>query len=250
MLLVILEGLQLQPWQFIYFCGVIAFAAVIRGYAGFGFSAVVVAALSLIMLSREAVSIVILLEIVASLQMAPSIWKSIHWKLVGCILLGATLLTPLGQAILVYLPQNIIQTTIAIIVMIAVILLYKGFTPAIPNKPVGWIFVGAVAGFFNGIAALGGLGIMILLINTGLSAAILRASLAAIFFFIDCYASIFAIQNNIMDTTTLYRTFAAIPFLFFGIKLGSYYFNPENTDTYKRVALLILFGLASLLLII
>lgn len=57
-------------------------ASVIRGYAGFGFSAIVVAGASLFLPTREVVPLVLLLEIIASLQMATQVWRHVNWRMV------------------------------------------------------------------------------------------------------------------------------------------------------------------------
>ena len=64
----------------LYAFSAILIAAFIRGYSGFGFSALAVTSLSLILPPAEVVPTAFLLEIVASIFMLPMVWKSIDWQ--------------------------------------------------------------------------------------------------------------------------------------------------------------------------
>ena len=52
-------------------------AAVVRGFSGFGFSLLAITAISLFMPAREIVPSIFLLEVAASLNLIPSIWREI-----------------------------------------------------------------------------------------------------------------------------------------------------------------------------
>ena len=75
-----LETLDLTLINFIFFCGIIFLASFVRGFSGFGFSASSISLLSFILPPKEIVPIILLLEIVASFFMIPSIWKKINTK--------------------------------------------------------------------------------------------------------------------------------------------------------------------------
>jgi uncharacterized membrane protein YfcA len=74
---------------------IVFFAAIIRGYAGFGFS--VVAGASLFMPTKEVVPLVLVMEILASLQRAQNIWSGINWRLLLWIMVGSLIFVPLGR---------------------------------------------------------------------------------------------------------------------------------------------------------
>jgi uncharacterized membrane protein YfcA len=58
----------------------ILLAGIIRGYSGFGFSMTAVVSLSLVMPPPEAVPMILLLEVAASLWLLPRVWRQIDWK--------------------------------------------------------------------------------------------------------------------------------------------------------------------------
>src|SRR5690606_19468104 len=71
-------------------------AAVVRGFSGFGFSALVVAATGLVSDPLNAVAVVLFCEVVMTLQAARGIAGHIDWRRVGLLLAGAVIGLPLG----------------------------------------------------------------------------------------------------------------------------------------------------------
>ena len=123
----LLELIDLELKDFIFFCSVILLASFVRGFSGFGFSASSVSLLSFILPPKEIVPIILLLEIIASFFMIPSIWKKINWKFVLFLLLGVLLGTPLGIRLLTILDPKITHLIISLTVLIFAFLLLKGF---------------------------------------------------------------------------------------------------------------------------
>ena len=64
-----LDSIDLGLIEFTFFCSVILFASIVRGFSGFGFSASSVSLLSFILPAKEIVPIILLLEIIASFLM-------------------------------------------------------------------------------------------------------------------------------------------------------------------------------------
>ena len=64
-----LDSIDLGLIEFTFFCSVILFASIVRGFSGFGFSASSISLLSFILPAKEIVPIILLLEIIASFLM-------------------------------------------------------------------------------------------------------------------------------------------------------------------------------------
>ena len=90
------EWIVLSPAMFLYAVVAIGVAAFIRGYSGFGFSALTVTSLSLILPPAEVVTSAFMLEIAASNYMLPLVWRTVNWKVLRWLLLGVVLGTPFG----------------------------------------------------------------------------------------------------------------------------------------------------------
>ena len=232
-----LEAINLEFLDFIFFCSVILLASLVRGFSGFGFSASSVSLLSFILPPKEIVPIILLLEIIASFFMIPSIWKKINWKFVFYLLLGVILGTPIGINLLSILDPKFAHLIIASTVLIFAILLLKGYKNTKLNHNVSKFFVGSVAGTVNGFGTLAGLPIALYLLIISAEPAVIRASLAALFFFTDFYALILAYFKDILNLTVIYRTLPLILVVPIGVALGTKLFTDSSKESYKKYVL-------------
>ena len=153
----VLEIINLGFFEFLFFCLIILFASFVRGFSGFGFSASSVSLLSFILPPKEIVPIILLLEIIASFLMIPSIWKKINWKFVFYLLLGVLIGTPFGVRMLSILKPEITHLIISITVLFFAVLLLKGYKNKRLNHNISKFFVGSIAGTVNGFGTLAGL---------------------------------------------------------------------------------------------
>ena len=232
-----LDSIDLGLIEFTFFCSVILFASIVRGFSGFGFSASSVSLLSFILPAKEIVPIILLLEIIASFLMIPSIWKKINWKFVIYLLLGVALGTPYGVYLLSKLEPNITHFIISATVLVFAGLLLSGYKNTKLNLNISKFFVGTVAGIVNGFGTLAGLPIALYFLIIAAEPAVIRASLAALFFFTDFYALILAYFNNILKFEVLYRTLALIFIVPIGVSIGTKFFKESSKESYKKYVL-------------
>ena len=233
----LLELIDLELIDFIFFCSVILLASFVRGFSGFGFSASSVSLLSFILPPKEIVPIILLLEIIASFFMIPSIWKKINWKFVLYLLLGVLLGTPLGIHLLSILDPKITHLIISLTVLIFAFLLLKGYKNKKLNHNLSKFFVGGVAGTVNGFGTLAGLPIALYFLIIAAEPAVIRASLAALFFFTDLYALFLAYFENILNYKLILRTVPLIFIVPIGVFLGTKLFTGSSKENYKKYVL-------------
>ena len=161
---------------------IIFVASIVRGFNGFGFSAISVSGLSFILPTIEIVPIILILEVLISIFMIPYVWNKIDWKFVFQVLTGIVIGSPIGLYLLKFLPQDITHIIICIIIIFFSILLMKGYSNKKINNISVKVFTGGVSGIINGLATLGGMPVALLLLITSVQPAIIRGSLAALFF--------------------------------------------------------------------
>ncbi len=232
-----LQNINLGLIDFIFFCSVILLASFVRGFSGFGFSASSVSLLSFILPPKEIVPIILLLEIIASFLMIPSIWKKINWKFVVFLLLGVLVGTPFGVRLLSILEPNTTHLIISLTVLIFAFLLLKGYKNKNLNHNFSKFIVGGIAGTVNGFGTLAGLPIALYFLIIVAEPAVIRASLAALFFFTDFYALILAYFNDILNYTIIYRTLPLIFIVPIGVSFGTKLFSESSKADYRKYVL-------------
>ncbi|MDB9739640.1 sulfite exporter TauE/SafE family protein [Candidatus Pelagibacter sp.] len=183
-----LSYFQLGLIEIYYVMFIVFIASIIRGFNGFGFSAICISGFSFVLPAIEVVPIILALEVAISIFMVPYIWNKIDWKFVFKIFLGITIGSPIGLYLLKYLNPQTTHLSVCLLIIFFSILLMKGFSNQKINNNYGKLFTGIVSGTLNGLTTLGGMPVALFLLITSIQPAVIRGSLAALFFLTDIYA--------------------------------------------------------------
>ena len=214
---------------------VVFVASIVRGFNGFGFSAICVSSFSFVLPAIEIIPIILLLEVLISIFMIPYIWNKIDWKFVFQLLIGIIIGSPIGLYLLKFLPQNFIHIFICLIVIFFSFLLMGGYSNKKLDNTTTKIITGGISGTINSLSTLGGMPVALLLLIVGIQPAIIRGSLAALFFLTDAYAFSLSFFGGIVDLTTIYRTLSLIIILPLGVSVGNKFFIKSKEETYRKV---------------
>jgi hypothetical protein len=111
----------------------------------------------------------------------------------------------------------------------------KGYSNKNINNDQSKIFIGVISGTLNGLTTLGGMPVALFLLVTSIQPAVIRGSLAALFFLTDVYAFILSFFVGIVDMTTIYRTLPLILILPIGVFFGNKFFIKSKEELYRKV---------------
>lgn len=224
--------------------GLIFLAAVVRGYSGFGFSLLAITSLSLIFPPAQVIPAIFLLEIAASLHMLPSIWRDVHWRSLAFLLAGTILGTPIGVYFLANVPQAPMTLALALFVLAATALLWRGFAlKTMPNAP-ATLAVGTATGIANGAFGIGGPPVILFYFASPAGHAAGRASLVAFFILTDVTGLIFLSREGLVTGEAGLLALAFLPALAAGVWLGSRSFRTADPARFRQIVLVILAVLA------
>jgi uncharacterized membrane protein YfcA len=220
----------------IYFVVFVVFiASIIRGFNGFGFSATCISGFSFILPAIEIVPIILALEVIISIFMAPYVWNKIDWNFVFKLLIGITIGSPIGLYLLKYLSSDVTHISVCVLIIFFSFLLMKGYENKKIDNSYTKIFTGIISGTLNGLTTLGGMPVALFLLVTSIQPAVIRGSLAALFFLTDIYAFVLSSVAGIVDITTIYRTLPLIIVLPIGVYIGDKFFVKSKEETYRKV---------------
>ena len=167
--------------------------------------------------------------------MIPYVWSKIDWKFVVKILIGIAVGSPIGLYLLKYLSTETTHLSVCFIIIFFSILLMKGYSNQKLDNNYAKIVTGLVSGTLNGLTTLGGMPVALFLLITSIQPAIIRGSLAALFFITDIYAFILGFFAGIVDETTIFRTLPLIIILPLGVYIGDKFFVKSKEETYRKV---------------
>ena len=240
-----LTYLNLSLSEFFVITFIVFIASIIRGFNGFGFSATCISGFSFILPAIETVPIILLLEVLISIFMIPYIWNKIDWNFISKILVGIIIGSPIGLYLLKYLSSETTHLYVCLIIIFFSILLMRGYSNQNINNNKSKIFTGIISGTLNGLTTLGGMPVALFLLVTSIQPAVIRGSLAALFFITDIYAFIISLIGGIVDVVTIYRVFPVIIILPIGVYIGDKFFVKSKEEQYRKVVFYFLILISS-----
>ena len=225
--------LSLVEIYFVVF--VVLVASIIRGFNGFGFSATCISGFSFILPAIEIIPIILALEVIISIFMVPYVWNKIDWNFVFKLLIGIAIGSPIGLYLLKYLSSDVTHLSVCGLVIFFSFSLMKGYENKKIDNSYAKMFTGIISGTLNGLTTLGGMPVALFLLVTSTQPAVIRGSLAALFFLTDIYAFVLSSVAGIVDITTIYRTLPLIIVLPIGVYIGDKFFVKSKEETYRKV---------------
>ena len=130
--------------------------AFVRGYSGFGSSLIWAASLTLVLPPAAVVPVILMLEVAVSLHLLPRVWREVAWRSLWRLLIGAWVAMPVGLYALANLPTAAMQAAVSAVVLVAAILLWRGYSLQRTPGTAATIATGALSGLLNGSTAVGG----------------------------------------------------------------------------------------------
>ena len=244
-----MNWLGLDPVSLIVTIMSVFVAGIIRGYSGFGFAMVAVTSMSLVLSPVQAVPIVLILEVLASIRLVPQVWKDIDWYSLRWLLVGSLFATPFGVYLLVNIPVLPMRISISLLVLVAAILLMRGWAlKQMPGRPL-ILATGVACGLLNGAAAIGGPPVILLYLSSPAGVTISRASIIAYFLGIDAMSLAMASLQGLATSRIVLTAAVCLPPLLLGIGIGSKMFFNVDKDSFRQhvLILLIILSVAGLL---
>ena len=224
-------------------------AAIVRGFSGFGFSLLSITAISIFMSAREIVPSIFLLEVAASLNLIPSIWREIDWRGIAFLLLGYVIALPVGVYALAKVPAPPMQIGLGLFVIVTGIMMLNGFRLHKTPGAAATVATGASSGFLNGAFGMGGPPVILFYFSTPAAVAVGRASVIAFFLATDSLGLGELARNGLVTMQSFAQFIAWLPALLFGVAVGAKGFKHMDQAKFRRAVLIILVALAVLTLV-
>jgi uncharacterized protein len=240
------------PEHFLILAACAFIAGLVRGFSGFGLSAVLVASAAFVISPKLIIPTAQAMEVIASIALIPSVWKEVNWKWLTPMAGAYALSIPAGVAALAYLPEQALRVGGCVILLVASLCLLLNARPKLPDGLPLRFGTGLVAGFFAGATSLGGMVASAMLFAVALPAKNLRATLIVLFFASALYSLTWGAWHGVVTSGTFTRAaWLAVPLLV-GIAAGSHGFKHVSEAAFRKavlalLAVLSLAGIASVL---
>jgi uncharacterized protein len=216
-------------------------AAIVRGFSGFGFSLLTITAMSLFYPPELIIPSIFMMELAASINLLPAIWKDIHWRSLVPLIAGTVIGTPIGVYLLSTMPPAPMQLALAVFVLAAVWLLWIGYSLKTMPGQTATIGAGTAAGLANGAFGIGGPPVILFYFASPAGAAAGRASLTAYFLAIDVIGlSFLSGMAGMVTRESMIRALIYLPALIAGVWIGHRSFRSVDEAKFRKVVLVLL----------
>jgi hypothetical protein len=240
---------ELGPWAAAWIALATLVAAFVRGYSGFGYSALLIASAGLVAHPLDFVAVVVLLEFAMSLQAWRGAGPSVDWRRVGWLLAGAAVGLPLGLWALTGVSEDAARAVISAYVLAMCAVLAAGWRLRAEVRGAGGnLAAGLVSGLANA-PGMGGLPVAAFFAAQPMAPAVFRATLIAYFPILDLYSAPLYWAHGLVSGDTLLASALLLPVTVLGNWLGGRHFFGTDPQGFRRLAILLLAGLAALGLI-
>ena len=218
-----------------------AAAGLMRGFAGVGSGMLMAPFFVYLFGPVQTVGIIILMEIVVTAQLIPSVRGKIDWRVIAPMGIAAAAMMPVGSWLLVSLETAPLQFGVSLLVAASALLLMTGLRYE-GSKPLpATLGVGAISGLLMALTSLGNPPVMIYLLSSRDKAASNRANFTG-YFAITLTALIVMMSfSGLMDKSMLQSAVILLPGFMLAAWIGSKLFRKSSELLYRRVALGILF---------
>lgn len=228
-----------------YMAVAILLSAFVRGYSGFGFSALVISASGLVTNPLHFVAVVVLCEALMSVQAWRGIGAFVDWRRVWLLLAGAVVGMPLGLWALTSISEDAARAVISGYVLLMCLILLAGWRLGRELRGPANFWAGIASGLANA-PGMGGLPVVAFFAAQSMQANVFRATLVAYFPLLDIYAAPLYFYSGLVSWDTLWASLLALPMVFLGNWLGSRHFLNTDPQDFRKFAIGLLVLLATL----
>jgi uncharacterized protein len=226
-------------------CAVVAcIAGMVRGFAGFGAAMIMTPIFSAFYGPAVGVALCLFLEIAVALPVVPGVLGLVDWRRIGLLLVAAVVGVPFGNLVLTWAEPEPMRWAISAIVLGAVALLASGWRFSGKPRPATTLAAGVSSGFLNGLAGMAGPPIAFYYLAGQEDAAHVRANLTTYFVFVDLVAIATFATRSLIDWNTILLGLFLAPVVMLGGVLGARLFPLASESFYRRLALVLLVGVA------
>lgn len=240
-----LTPLGLELWQMAYLALCILGAAWVRGYSGFGFSALVVTSAALVTDPVPLVATLVMCEIALSFGQARGLIGKADWRRVWGMLAGAAVVMPFSFSIIARMGEDVARMAISAMVLVICLAMARGWQFSREIGTPGNVIAGMASGVANGAAA-GGLPIAVFMAGQPVSASVFRATLIAYLTLVCLLALPSLWWTGLLSWQSFVLLAFMAPLMALGLWIGGRRFTSANPQNFRKFTLLLLSVLATL----
>ena len=223
---------------------VLMFAGMVRGFSGFGFAAIAIVGVNLVLEPRQSVAIVLALDIICSLSLLRTAILQADLKTLKKLVIGSLLGIPIGYCFLLIIPAEILKFLICFTILTLSLLLFAEFKPFNADKTTTKISFGLAAGAGTASASVGGPMIVYYMLSSNLTTSSQRATMILFFIISELVALITLAAGGMVDSTVPKAVLILLIPTLISVRYGQALFQRKPPKSLKSFALPVIISVA------
>ena len=219
-------------------------AGFMRGFLGVGSGMLMAPVFAIIFGPRNTVAMIIMMDLIVTAQMLPSVYKKIEWRIIAPMGAVAALFMPLGSWLLVTIDPDLMARGIALVVLVFVVLLMFDWRYDGEKRLVSIFAVGALSGVLCAATSLGNPPVILYLLSSRDSSATSRANFTGYFAITLVVVLTLMVSTGLVALTAVMHASLLLPLFMLSAWVGGRYFQKSDEKLYRRFALGLLFCVA------
>jgi len=233
--------------QFLIVCLILAIAEAVYVLLGFGAGLIAVGTMALLLPElKDAVVLLLLVNLPAELWVVRSSWRQISWRGVLVIFVGVAVGTPIGTSLLRWGDARFLLIVLGVF-LVAVGSVFLFIKDNRGRQVPRWIAgpIGITSGILTGLFGTGGPPLILFYRLQGVDKAAFRGNLMAIFLLMTAVRVPSYAVFGLITVPRLWSAFAVLPAVVLGALIGNRIHLRIDEDTFRRLvsAALLLIGL-------
>lgn len=218
--------------------GVASFA---QSISGFGFALLSVPLMQLLLEPRDAVVISTFIGAISTTTQAVVDRHNVDRALVKRLVLASYLGMPFGLGVFLYVSDTGLRIALGVVVLLAAILLLRGFSLDSASGPLDWSF-GFISGILATSTSTNGPPLVFLMQARNFSPQDFRSTINTVFSFVNIGAIALFVSSGQVTQESLVGAAIAVPSLFIALKLG-YLVRPKvSAVVFRQLVIILLVG--------
>ena len=206
-----------------------------RGFSGFG-SALIFMPLASAMIGAKAASpLMLIIEMIAAIGLVPSAARIANRREVAIMMVGSLIGIPLGALFLLHAdPLTVRWLIVGLIVPLLALMMAGWRYPYPPTAPLTAV-VGAVAGFFGGVAQVSGPPVVMYWMRDAATPAMIRASVILYFAVSDLIILASYLFGGLFTLQIVGLAVITGPVFGVGLWIGAHMFGIASETSFRRI---------------
>jgi len=230
--------------SFLVVAAVTVAAGFMRGFVGVGSGMLMAPIFAIIFGPRDTVAMIIMMDLVVTGQLLPTVYKKIEWRIIAPMGAVAALFMPAGSWLLVTIDPDLMARGIAMVVLVFVVLLMFDWRYEGEKRLVSIFAVGAVSGVLVAATSLGNPPVILYLLSSRDSSATNRANFTGYFAITLVVVLTLMVAIGLVALSAVLHASLLLPLFMLSAWIGGRYFKRSSEKLYRRVALGLLFCVA------